>query len=73
MDKDNPQVVITVVDLATMALNVTVTAPTLDYALNMLEQAKRNLQAEYNKAKHMEMMAELGQGQAKPHIVLGEA
>lgn len=40
-----PQLIITVTDLAEFKLGVSGTYPSLDYALNMLDQARRELEA----------------------------
>lgn len=67
------QVIITVTDPLTMAMSIQVITPTIDYALNMLEQARRNLEAEYNKAKHMEMLAEVEQQSRASRLVIGDS
>jgi len=70
---ERAQVIITVTDPLAMSMEIQVLTPTIDYALNMLEQARRNLEAEYNKAKHIEMIAEAEQQGRASRLVVGES
>lgn len=56
-----PRVIITITDVVNFKMDVGGSFPSLDYALNMLEQAKRELDSQWRRAKALQLQQELAE------------